>query len=462
MPNTRQTHAISPSPKRQTGVGHSPRSQASDFSEDGDAVIERFCQMIDKIPENLETQSPAGGEEEEALSSVSETTAVAVTLPAGLGSRIQRRIRDIEVEILTYCTATVKKVPVEARKFIMSKIFELVEYCSDLRADAATERGAALALQGQLVDARRENSALRAKLHTRPTAALQDDDFTVLGEASHAGPDSSVPAADVGAVGGLLGMPAAGSPGGRSYAAALGAGLARARTGRPVATAPPAVARPTHDHVAFLTPVAQTATPARDVLRLSKTNIDRGAKQIKDISVHHTRYEWSYCSLPRGHRAALAAAVPVSSLARYCTTFGFGPPFLSGGRRYVLCTMPCVLRRTHREKDTATPSSSVFVYFRALVFSFLSFFHFPFAFLLFVSLFTHFLLCYSFIFIFFCSFIIFMGVPMPSRLRLIYSVNHSPVRFFQLAFLQKQGRGIESRPQRPHFDGGEMQKHPCA
>ncbi|KAL1479624.1 hypothetical protein MTO96_051705 [Rhipicephalus appendiculatus] len=42
------------------------------------------------------------------------------------------------------------------RPQLHNRVFELVSLCSDMRADAATERGAALALQGQLVDARRE------------------------------------------------------------------------------------------------------------------------------------------------------------------------------------------------------------------------------------------------------------------------------------------------------------------
>ncbi|KAH7933573.1 hypothetical protein HPB49_014028 [Dermacentor silvarum] len=81
-----------------------------------------------------------------------------------------------------------------------------------------------------------------------------------------------------------------GPPGGLSYAAVLGAGPAHSRVGQPDGAAARAPSQQAHNHVAFLTPTAQTTTLARDVLRLLKTNIDPGAKHIKDISLHHTRY----------------------------------------------------------------------------------------------------------------------------------------------------------------------------
>ncbi|KAH7963923.1 hypothetical protein HPB52_023796 [Rhipicephalus sanguineus] len=45
-----------------------------------------------------------------------------------------------------------------------------------------------------------------------------------------------------------------------------------------------------HDHVAFLTPVGTTEAPARDVVRLLKTNIDPVAKGINDVTFRYTRY----------------------------------------------------------------------------------------------------------------------------------------------------------------------------
>ncbi|KAL1487001.1 hypothetical protein MTO96_046713 [Rhipicephalus appendiculatus] len=94
-------------------------------------------------------------EEEDAGSSVSEVTAVGIGLRADLGTRMQARARELEDEVYRFCADSANRITVSARNYIMTRLFELVSLCSDMRADAATERGAALALQGQLVDARR-------------------------------------------------------------------------------------------------------------------------------------------------------------------------------------------------------------------------------------------------------------------------------------------------------------------
>ncbi|KAH7970985.1 hypothetical protein HPB49_017594 [Dermacentor silvarum] len=83
-----QTHVISASPTDPPSAGQSPRSEEGDLSEDGDAVIARFCAMIDRMPATSE-ERPVDTEDEETLSSVSENTAVAAALPADLGSRVQ-------------------------------------------------------------------------------------------------------------------------------------------------------------------------------------------------------------------------------------------------------------------------------------------------------------------------------------------------------------------------------------
>ncbi|KAH8036385.1 hypothetical protein HPB51_000167 [Rhipicephalus microplus] len=100
-------------------------------------------------------------EEEDAGSSVSEVTAVGIRHRGDPGTRMQTRAREIEDKISRFCADSVNRITVSARNYIMSRVFELVNLCSDMRADAATERGAALALQGQLVDARREIAGLQ-------------------------------------------------------------------------------------------------------------------------------------------------------------------------------------------------------------------------------------------------------------------------------------------------------------
>ncbi|KAH8038044.1 hypothetical protein MRX96_057021 [Rhipicephalus microplus] len=79
----------------------------------------------------------------------------------------------------------------------------------------------------------------------------------------------------------------------RSYAATLaGSGpgtVAQARGPGVGESGAPAPCRD-HEHLAFLTPSAQTTTPARDVLQLLKTNIDPASKGTTDIVLRHTRY----------------------------------------------------------------------------------------------------------------------------------------------------------------------------
>ncbi|KAL1479023.1 hypothetical protein MTO96_052202, partial [Rhipicephalus appendiculatus] len=87
----------------------------------------------------------------------------AAGLPADVGGRVQRRVREIEDEVSRFLSDSTNKVPVPARNFVMSRLFELVAFCGDLRAEASSEKGAAVALQGQLVETRREMAALQTR-----------------------------------------------------------------------------------------------------------------------------------------------------------------------------------------------------------------------------------------------------------------------------------------------------------
>ncbi|KAH6920781.1 hypothetical protein HPB50_028232 [Hyalomma asiaticum] len=112
----------------------------------------------------------------------------------------------------------------------MSRVFELVNLWSDLRADAATERDAATALQGQLVEARREIAELqrRAWLWSSPSSgrssvAERRPSVTVgpavQGVPGYGAVAGSTAAADVGAARGL------------TYAAVLSLGAPTRRPG---------------------------------------------------------------------------------------------------------------------------------------------------------------------------------------------------------------------------------------
>ncbi|KAH7963924.1 hypothetical protein HPB52_023797 [Rhipicephalus sanguineus] len=229
---------------------------------------------------------------EDALSSVSQTTAVLTTSRLDVGTRVQARAREIEEELSRFCLDAGNRIPVNARHFIMARVFELVELCSDLRANAASERGAVLALKDQLTETRRENTAL----HQR--AILAESRSCLLPSAPAA--DDAAPAAFLTAPPGrpavLLPTSGPGLPGHqalRTYAAALSSGLEpsgpSSRT-LPGGTSAPVLPPVLHEHVAFVTPLAPSTTPARDTLRLIKANIDPVEKDIRDVMLRHTRF----------------------------------------------------------------------------------------------------------------------------------------------------------------------------
>ncbi|KAH7985785.1 hypothetical protein HPB52_025403 [Rhipicephalus sanguineus] len=208
MTTRRQIHAVSwsvtPSP-----VPASTPADPDEFSLEGDDVLGRLQSLADDADPARAAASSRNdpgdpGEEDDAASSVSDATAVVPGLATDIGSRVQRRARESEDELSRYMSESSNKVPVSARNFIMSRVFELVASCADLRVEAASERGAALALRGQLIEARREMAAMQ---RTDPGASSGSG--AIPGRV--AGPCCS----------GVPGAPSAMPPGVPSYAAAL-------------------------------------------------------------------------------------------------------------------------------------------------------------------------------------------------------------------------------------------------
>ncbi|KAH7962718.1 hypothetical protein HPB52_017645 [Rhipicephalus sanguineus] len=237
-------------------------------------------------------QRSRGGDPRQGVAGITASEGVAVAwkgLRSDLGTRVQTRAREIEEELSRYCVETGNRIPVNARHFIMARVFELVQLCSDLRADAACERGAVMALQGQLIETRREAADMhrRAVLAEARTAAQPFTDQAHLPAAvASAQTRPGFPA-------GLQGAPPLNSgttPAAMSYAAALRAGVPAAPASSRTDDVAPASGQPLHEHVAFVTPIAPSATPARDSLRLLKENIDPVAHNIRDVTLRHTRY----------------------------------------------------------------------------------------------------------------------------------------------------------------------------
>ncbi|KAH7961728.1 hypothetical protein HPB52_011602 [Rhipicephalus sanguineus] len=252
------TNAVSSTGSSHHDLGSDSDSAFSRFSAAGNDIIANISENRDQEA-NSRSQSPdrstasveqmhipaSDRDNEDALSCVSQTTAVLTTSRLDVGTRVQARAREIEEELSRFCLDAGNRIPLHARHFIMARVFELVELCSDLRASAASERGAVLALKDQLAETRRENTAL----HQR--AILAESRSCLLPPLGPLWPVF----ADVA---------------GGTSAPVLPPGL--------------------HEHVTFVTPLAPSTTPARDTLRLIKANIDPVEKDIRDVLLRHTRY----------------------------------------------------------------------------------------------------------------------------------------------------------------------------
>ncbi|XP_070384981.1 uncharacterized protein [Dermacentor albipictus] len=222
------------------------------------------------------------------MSTVSEKSAVTAvaTRPAVTASG---PMYVIEREALEWINRPSNRVSVESRCFLTTKILQATADCAAVRNEAAKEGGRARELREQLAEARREAAELHGRL------AATEARLAMAISMAGPGPAGCGPAASAGAVpapsgaGGSVGAPA----GRMDYASALRAGLAPstgAARGGPAgaATTGAGTLGVRHKCVAFLTPLSQTETPARDVLRLLKNKIDPKAKNIRDVTFRQT------------------------------------------------------------------------------------------------------------------------------------------------------------------------------
>ncbi|KAH7961028.1 hypothetical protein HPB52_001213 [Rhipicephalus sanguineus] len=347
MAASKAEHEVSPSGAGTPSPGGSPAVSDVSFSPEGDNILAGLTGQAENGP--AETAEAAGrvepttgsahtrsssrrttptvisAVEDDAGSSVSETTAVETGRRTDHGAQAQARARELEDQVSRCCADSANRIMVSARNFILTCVFELVGLCSDLRADAAVERGAALALQGQLAEARREIACLQrhALVAERP---LVGDVLAGRAAAAVHGP-SGVHGSDTGVP---LGAPPtlSGPTGGLSYAAVLRPGPTTGGQplGRPgfpgvaEAAAGEATTATRHDHVAFLTPTGPTDAPARDVVRTLKANIDPVAKDIRDVTLRYTRYGVTVLTNTRQSLLNMRAAIEENAVTRAAMT----------------------------------------------------------------------------------------------------------------------------------------------
>ncbi|KAH7963888.1 hypothetical protein HPB52_023761 [Rhipicephalus sanguineus] len=282
MSTPSSTNAVSPAGSVSPDLGDVSGASSAAFSAAGNDFIAELAEQNSREGLNLSTRHdpstastsvrliPATHpDDEDAISSVSQTTAVPHTLRTDVGTRVQTRACEIE-ELSRYCVETANRIPVNARHFIMARVFELVKLCSDLRADAASERGAVTALQGQLQETRREV----ADLHRRAVLAETRTDTVALSEAAilpaAAQTSQARPGFPAGPPGALL--PSSAPPtAAMTYAAALQAGAASTALPTGPSVTAPARGLTLHEYVAF-------------------ANIDPAAHDIRDVTLRQTRY----------------------------------------------------------------------------------------------------------------------------------------------------------------------------
>ncbi|KAL3227356.1 hypothetical protein MRX96_048778 [Rhipicephalus microplus] len=312
MAANRATHEVSPEAASTPAAGSVSETPRSRFSEEGDSILARLADpSSSEVTGSVQGPIPTVGaaesgtvrpiptndtDQEDVRSSVSENTAVATGLRTDLGSRVMARVQELEEDLSKFCADPSNRITVTCRNYILGRVFELARLCSDLRADAAAERAVVSSLQGQLVEARRETASMQRRVAVAERPAVGDVLSGVPGAFRSGASALAVPGGQVDNVGAESTDAPLEAGRGMSYAAALGSGTRpgaqgssrNGHAGLQATTTQGAGLR--QDYVAFLTPVGSTDTPAREVVRVLKSNIDPVAKGIRDVTLRHTRY----------------------------------------------------------------------------------------------------------------------------------------------------------------------------
>ncbi|KAH7963866.1 hypothetical protein HPB52_023739 [Rhipicephalus sanguineus] len=160
MSTPSSTNAVSPAGSASPDLGDVSGASSAAFSSVGNDLIAELTDQNSREGLNLSTRH------DPSTASTAERHIPAThpddedAISSDVGTRVQTRACEIEEELSRYCVETANRIPVNARHFIMARVFELVKLCSDLRADAAAERGAASCLGGDKDDHRGASEAV--------------------------------------------------------------------------------------------------------------------------------------------------------------------------------------------------------------------------------------------------------------------------------------------------------------
>ncbi|KAH7965996.1 hypothetical protein HPB49_012540 [Dermacentor silvarum] len=273
MPKPRAPRDVRPAERDSPDGVRTPRSDGSadsGFSADGDSLIrdaelpgghrdppgERDAPTTPLLPPNVPVRSP--------LASVC-SVATAVPNSDHYMTESMRRIADRQQQIADLLFDTSCKVPNSLRSQILTWLAEIVQDCSDVRAYAAHQSGRVDELRYQLRLAHRQ--ACVAPVAAAPVPSLAR---TYAQAVNHGLP---LPSSAV------------------HPAAAPAPGTApQAHPDLAVPARPDAGYRREHAHIMFLTPIAPSSAPARDVATLLSANLDPVTVGIGDVSMKHTRH----------------------------------------------------------------------------------------------------------------------------------------------------------------------------
>ncbi|KAH7954033.1 hypothetical protein HPB49_015004 [Dermacentor silvarum] len=286
-----------PSGAGPSGSGDSPRSDGDGFSPRGDEILagvtvdlETRAQGKEGLINNVLPEVPLGTDTALGMQPVYLGPDARQFLSLDEITAHQQRI-----EKILFDDKTKSSNPIRAQ--IITEVNSMVKICAELSTVAANRDGVVEELRRQLDQARREAADLRVRLATATSAVAPPRSYAAVVRAG--GPGGPAP---------LVGD--------RDSAWAAASSPARGALGRGPIPSEPRL----HGHLAFLTPMGESRTPAKDVLTVLKANIEPSAAGIGEVSLRETRFGVTVLARERQTIVNLQKAVEQSAVTKTCFT----------------------------------------------------------------------------------------------------------------------------------------------
>lgn len=261
---------VDPPDRRALHPGDSPQSDGSVFSEEGDKVMADLVQagqMQTAVLDPLHNSpgrpaSPAAGlpDPQPIVNQVSSHDASSndpTSVHFSRAVHCQKEISD-----LLFDTSTKLTNPQRAK--ILGLLRQIIQECADLRTIAAHQSGRVEELRFQLLNPARQLHPVSSTLP--PGSGLPVPSYAMVAARGQSVQESPSPGRHVR-------VPAP--------------GLADALPGPSLAVT--STSRQDHSYIMFLTPLVPTTSPAADVLKLLKSNIDPAKAGVSEIILRQTK-----------------------------------------------------------------------------------------------------------------------------------------------------------------------------